>query len=72
METRAANEGDLDSLKATELRLGLPGTEDEPRKPAAAPAARGGKRAFAEATEEDCTEAGSGAENPREAAPAAK
>ncbi|MQM12156.1 hypothetical protein Taro_045071 [Colocasia esculenta] len=79
MEARAAaasEVGGLDSLiKATELRLGLPGTEDAPRKPPAAPASRpGSKRAFAEADEDGAgpkgrpAEAGADAETP----PAAK
>lgn len=40
MEGTKRYDGEFDNLKATELRLGLPGTDDEPKKPA-----RGVKRA---------------------------
>jgi hypothetical protein len=42
---------DMDNFKATELRLGLPGSE-EPEKPTIAPT-RGNKRSL-EATDEPC------------------
>lgn len=42
---------DMDNLKATELRLGLPGS-DEPEKPTVVPA-RGNKRSLQQ-TDEPC------------------
>ncbi|MQM01724.1 hypothetical protein Taro_034479 [Colocasia esculenta] len=61
----------MDSLRATELRLGLPGTEDETQKPAPS---RGSKRALAgeqEKEEESSSSPSSGcaAENGKEVAP---
>uniref|UniRef100_A0A1D1ZI18 Auxin-responsive protein n=1 Tax=Anthurium amnicola TaxID=1678845 RepID=A0A1D1ZI18_9ARAE len=77
MAAKGGYDGDLDNLRATELRLGLPGTGDETQKPAAA--CRGSKRALAGASEEqnspsgDRAEAAAGsADNGRQAAPAAK
>lgn len=74
MEGGSSYECDLDNLKATELRLGLPGT-DAPEKPAPM-TSRGSKRALEEADEEcrskgTCSEAGSVGSS-QEAAPVAK
>ncbi|KAJ9188054.1 hypothetical protein P3X46_003449 [Hevea brasiliensis] len=54
-----AYEGDL-NLKATELRLGLPGS-DEPKKQASAPSIRSNKRASPEIAEESRTRSNSSA-----------
>jgi len=71
MEGTRSYNGELDNLKATELRLGLPGTDDEPKK-----SIRGNKRTLDELNDDSrsetkSSEAGS-AKSTQEAAPPAK
>ena len=70
MESSAVYEGDL-NLKATELRLGLPGT-DEPEKQIMS-SVRNNKRASPDTTEDGESKGHSDAKNSdRESAPAVK
>lgn len=72
MESTRSYNGEFDNLKATELRLGLPGTDDEPKK-----STRGGNKRTLDELNDDSRsetkspEAGS-AKCAQEAAPPAK
>ncbi|CAK7346487.1 unnamed protein product [Dovyalis caffra] len=61
MERSMAYESDL-NLKATELRLGLPGS-DEPEKPSTTPSVRSNKRASPETSEESWSKSSSSVSN---------
>ena len=57
MERRVNNENDL-NLKATELRLGLPGSDEPERQPT--PSIRNNKRTSSEIAEESRSKSSSG------------